>query len=93
MTYAAHYVSSKETFLCDFLDEIKRSNLSIMHDKILKRTDQDEIVLSCKSKDSLDSDNISIYLIQQTITLTFISNMFFNTNRFLSRNKLLELNR
>ena len=72
-----------------------------MRDKIvsklfLKPTDQDEIksiVLKCRSKNSLDSDYLSVYLIQQTITsiakpLTYILNMSFKTGKFPSKMKL-----
>ena len=59
----------------------------------LKPIDEDKIksiVMNCKSKSSLDSDNISMYLIQQTIhyiikPLTYIFNLSFKTSIFPSK--------
>ena len=54
------------------------------------------LFLKCKSKNYLDLDNLSMYLVQQTINfiakpLAYIFNMSFKTSKYLSKMKLAKI--
>ena len=78
------------------LSFLKNKNKASLFVKYVYEEELISTVLSCKTKSSLDSDNISMFLIQQTIhcitePLLYIFNLSFNMGHFPSKMKIAKV--